>query len=938
MKRLIRTILATLMIATTLQAISIPPAGAAFTDEESFTATTLGGQWTEAGNGLGGGFFQYPGGRAALSVPESIVSYQPWTSGNRAPSLRQATTNTDFDVVSVFATTPSERFQIQGIVVADEGSGDFIRFDVHFDGTNMRALAAFLDDSNSTATEHISVATPSAGHASYIRVRRVGNNYTFYTSDNGTTWTSHGTFTRAMAVTSLAPFVGNAVPGPGQSAPAYSGLIDYFGALDENATPGVPLDDILPASAALGTGDDATSPNPDLVDFTEGTDRITTRWNGPEPVTMNVSITGQGSQSLNNPFPDQTLIFTSLNPLTSYTVTLTLTDMAGNSSQKAYSVTTLAGGTGDGPEFELWHGDNASFGDSGTSQRWVNITGRLTSITGPATLTYQLNGGATRNATVVADTRRLENGGDFNIDLLRSTLINGINTVTLTATDNLGSRIRTVTFTYTGLTDAPSTLLAIDWSNAGSVDSVADVSDGAWTIDGGGLRTLDLGYDRLVTFGDTSWTNFQVRTTFTHNGINTNANGPSSNGPGVGVFLRWNGHNDTVATGSQPQQGFVPDAVNADPIGAIAWWRDSTIAPPQVEITDNSAVIQDTDAFTLTEGETYNLKAQAEGGRYRVKIWKVGDAEPGTWVTQGNSGDAPTTGAVALVAHEMDITFGDVTITPRGASTAATPTFTPNTGVVNEGDTISIGGEAGGRVFYTTDGSTPKPSDEEATFGIPVAGGDTIRAIQYVDEKDPSAVATATFTINGAPSVEAGADASIESGEAATLDGSASDDGVGGGSLTVSWRKVSGPGTVTFADGSSTETSATFSLAGVYVLALDANDGSILRTDTLTITVDANGYWLVDAAGNLYNFGGKQDLGDVAGGTLTNPISTMASTPNGAGYWITDVKGKVDAFGTATDNGDLPGLDVDPAFPIVNMAANPNGGYYLLGGDGGVFS
>ena len=757
MNRLLRLVVATTMIALSLQAVAVAPAGAAFVDEESFTATSLDPAFSERGNSLGGAFFQYPGGRAALSVPASSISYQPWTLGNRAPSLRQATTNTDFDVVAAFATTPTKRFQMQGIVVADEATGDFLRFDVHFDGTNMQAFAAFIDDSAGTGTTKVSGATPSSGHASYVRVRRAGTTYELYTSDSGTTWTSNGSFSQPMTVSSIAPFVGNATPGASQQAPAYSGLIDYFGALSDNGTPGVFSDDVLPASAKLGSGDDAVSPNPNITVFTPGTDRITVRWNGPEPVGMTVAIAGKGSQSITDPLPNQSLTFTSLSPSTTYSVTVTLTDMAGNVAPKTFSVTTLAGGTGDGPEFELWHGDEASFGNTGNSQRWVNITGRLTSVSGTATLTYQLNNGAVRTAGIAADTSRIENTNDFNIDLLTSSLVPGTNTVRLSATDNLGTRIRTVSFDYTDLAENPSTLLAVDWSEAASIDSVGAVSDGAWAIQNGTLRTLDFGYDRLMTLGDTSWTDYEVRTAFTYNSINAGADGPSSNGPGVGVFLRWNGHNDFVEPGSQPQQGFVPDGSNPDPIGAIAWWRDQAGAtPPQRQITDSSATVMDSDSFTLTQGQTYNIRAQAEGGRYRVKIWQSGTSEPGTWLSHGSTGTASKSGAIALVAHEMDISFGDVLVTPLGATSAATPSFTPSTGVVNEGDTIEIGAEPGARVFYTTDGSTPTAFDEEGTFGIPVAGGQTIKAIQYVDGKNPSAVATATFTVNGAPSVEAG--------------------------------------------------------------------------------------------------------------------------------------------------------------------------------------
>jgi PKD repeat protein len=73
-----------------------------------------------------------------------------------------------------------------------------------------------------------------------------------------------------------------------------------------------------------------------------------------------------------------------------------------------------------------------------------------------------------------------------------------------------------------------------------------------------------------------------------------------------------------------------------------------------------------------------------------------------------------------------------------------------------------------------------------------------------------------------------------------TLTGNATDDGLpSGSSLTVSWSKVSGPGTVVFVNANSLNASATFSTAGTYTLRLTANDGSLTGTDDVVVTVTA---------------------------------------------------------------------------------------------------
>jgi hypothetical protein len=75
----------------------------------------------------------------------------------------------------------------------------------------------------------------------------------------------------------------------------------------------------------------------------------------------------------------------------------------------------------------------------------------------------------------------------------------------------------------------------------------------------------------------------------------------------------------------------------------------------------------------------------------------------------------------------------------------------------------------------------------------------------------------------------------------ATLTGTANDDGlpIPPSLLTLTWSKVSGPGSVTFANAHALSTTASFSAAGTYVLRLTAADGALSASDDLTFT--ANG-------------------------------------------------------------------------------------------------
>jgi len=93
--------------------------------------------------------------------------------------------------------------------------------------------------------------------------------------------------------------------------------------------------------------------------------------------------------------------------------------------------------------------------------------------------------------------------------------------------------------------------------------------------------------------------------------------------------------------------------------------------------------------------------------------------------------------------------------------------------------------------------------------------------------------------VNLPPTVNAGADRTIEVGTTITLNGTVTDDGLLNLTTTTQWTKVSGLGDATFGDDSATDTTVTFSEVGTYVLQLAANDGEFSASDTVTIVVEA---------------------------------------------------------------------------------------------------
>jgi len=114
------------------------------------------------------------------------------------------------------------------------------------------------------------------------------------------------------------------------------------------------------------------------------------------------------------------------------------------------------------------------------------------------------------------------------------------------------------------------------------------------------------------------------------------------------------------------------------------------------------------------------------------------------------------------------------------------------------------------------------------------------------DGKADSNLATISITVtqlatNQAPSVNAGVNQTIILPSNATLDAAVTDDGLPNppNAVTVTWSKITGSGTVTFASPNAVDTTVTFSSPGTYILRLTASDGQLTNNDDITVTVQS---------------------------------------------------------------------------------------------------
>ena len=131
------------------------------------------------------------------------------------------------------------------------------------------------------------------------------------------------------------------------------------------------------------------------------------------------------------------------------------------------------------------------------------------------------------------------------------------------------------------------------------------------------------------------------------------------------------------------------------------------------------------------------------------------------------------------------------------------------------------------RWVYAPDTGSPLLSAQD-----PADGTDHMGAVRIADI--PGSAPTIA-SANTPPMVWAGPSFTIAStAVVATLGGYGADDGT---TLTFTWAKIAGPGTVTFGDSTDANTTATFGTAGVYTLRLTASDGTLSAWQDVQITV-----------------------------------------------------------------------------------------------------
>ncbi|HYE36122.1 FG-GAP-like repeat-containing protein, partial [Methylocaldum sp.] len=185
---------------------------------DDFNADGLAAYWSFTGPAGTGSNLVRMGDEAYLELVVPSGDYDVFNT-NRGARVMQDALNGDFEVEAKFLSRPTQRFQLQGILV-EQDANNWLRFDTYHDGTNLRI---FIGVTINGVSKQVVNRVVAAAAASYLRVTRTGDVWTLKYSADGSTWTTTGEFTHVLNVTKVGPFAGSTGTSPG-----YTAQVDYF--------------------------------------------------------------------------------------------------------------------------------------------------------------------------------------------------------------------------------------------------------------------------------------------------------------------------------------------------------------------------------------------------------------------------------------------------------------------------------------------------------------------------------------------------------------------------------------------------------------------------------------------------------------------------------------------------------------------------------------
>jgi len=348
---------------------------------------------------------------------------------------------------------------------------------------------------------------------------------------------------------------------------------------------------------------------------------------------------------------------------------------------------------------------------------------------------------------------------------------------------------------------------------------------------------------------------------------------------------------------------------------------------------------------TLTAGQTVTI---ADGDANASVYYTSDGSTPTASSTQYTAPVAlSTAGTVTIKAIAIDAGTSSAVATATYTVTASTvpaPTFSPASGTVAVGQTVTIAdGDAGASIYYTIDGSTPTASSTHysAPIALSTTGSVTIKAIA-IDSGTSSSVATAIYTVSAAGASLSGtvlsgtkpvsgaqvqlyaAGQSGYGSNATTLDAAVTTDS--SGAFTVSgYSCPASPGDLVYlvATGGDTGSGAN---SGLELMTALGPCGSLSSTATITVnevTTVASAYALSPFMTAAPNVGSSStNYQGLANAFAT--VSSLVDTATGTALSITPAYAASPV--AYLNSSTAPQARVDTLANILNACADSNGG------------
>jgi regulation of enolase protein 1 (concanavalin A-like superfamily) len=202
-----------------------------------------------------GGSATTNGSKLFLTVPGGSNHDPAFGGVNNSVRVMEKTGNVDFTLETKFDSIPGSQYQFEGVLIQQDPDS-YLRFQFGSTGSILVVGVDTIISKVQTSMFSPAITIPAGASSLWMRVKRSGNSWTQSWSADGKTYTTVGSFTQALTVTSVGPFAGN-YNNDASQAPAFTSVIDYFNNIAPVAPAGIVSDNFnmspVPATGGMNT-------------------------------------------------------------------------------------------------------------------------------------------------------------------------------------------------------------------------------------------------------------------------------------------------------------------------------------------------------------------------------------------------------------------------------------------------------------------------------------------------------------------------------------------------------------------------------------------------------------------------------------------------------------------------------------------------------------